>query len=1045
MLTPKIEERIKQYLKFLYRNRYDAVQSLSLSVFPTLDHDRRKPPEETEGWRDASLPFAYGKEWTSYWFRSRFTLPEEVTGREVFLRMQPQADSLAYVNGKPFGAFNPFHDELRLAESAEPGASFTVDLEVYSGHKYPGMHPFTDREVILTLSRSIPEYPNVFLFADLAVKNEVFYDLYYDCTVLYELTAQLPESSLRKAEILKGLHGALTTIRYSGTKEAQAAQAEEARKAVRSLLEQTNAESTPEIMLIGHAHIDHAWLWPLWETERKCARTFSNMCRYTEEYPEFVFVQSQPVQLEEMERDYPEIFQSVKEAYGRGQWEPNGGMWVEADCNVTGGESLIRQFLVGKKTTKRMLGYESDTLWLPDVFGYAAALPQILKGCGIDYFVTSKINWNDTTRFPFDTFVWKGLDGTGVNTHYITARKRGYNGSVTPECIADAWHNVQHKEVQDRVIMSIGEGDGGGGTQRRDLEYARRMKDLNGSPRSEWKTVTQAMGEVFSRVGELPVWQGELYLELHRGTYTSQARTKRFNRKLEGMLRTVEMLYSRLAGLSDKAGYPEDALDRNWKDLLTRQFHDIIPGSSIRQVYAEAEETYGKMTEELASLCKSAMDLIADGTSESLTIYNTLGWRGNAVPVTLPPEFTGYGSMTDSEGTTYPLQTVKDEDGEDKVMALVSLAPLSAGGFTLEKGRGEAKSPFSYEKGTLDTPFYRVSFDESMGILSLVDRETGREYADSSDGSVPLNTFLTAEDYPVLWDAWDIESDWTRFAVKEDRLESCEVVSEGPLMIQFRCRYKVGRCSALTQDMVFYSGNRRIDFKTYVEWGEDHQLLKVAFPVTPVTSHVRCEVQYGHVKRPTTSNTAHEAAQFEVCAHKWVSLEEQEYGVALLNDCKYGHDVKDSTIRLTLLKSAKAPDPEADMGHHEFVYSLLPFEGAFSVEKVVRPAYELNHECPVAQGRPAELEERALLEIGNDSIILETVKMADDGSGDMVFRLYEASGGRRSCRIVPGFSWKAAEETNMLEREGSIIPENAGGLDLVFRPFEIKTIRFALS
>ncbi|MBN2628192.1 MAG: alpha-mannosidase [Spirochaetales bacterium] len=1044
MLVPKIEYRIEQYLRYLKKNRYRTIRALDLKVFETLDHDRRTPPSEGEGWKEAVLPYPYGKEWTSFWFRSEMILPEEVEGQEVFLRVQPQADSLAYINGEPFGAFNPFHDEIRLSDKAAAGTSVTLDLEVYSGHKFPGEHPFQDNHVILTLDRKIPDYPNVFLFADLAVKNGPFYDLFYDATVLFELAHTLSENSLRRAEVLKGLYDALTAIRYTGSEEEQLEQAEEARKVLKPMLSAVNSETAPEILLIGHAHIDHAWLWPLWETERKVARTFSNMCRYAEEFPEFIFIQSQPVQLEEMERDYPAVFKSVKDAYHRGQWEPNGGMWVEADCNVTGGESLIRQFLVGKRTTKRILGYESDTLWLPDVFGYAAALPQILRGCGIDYFVTSKINWNDTTRFPYDSFVWKGIDGTGVNTHYITSRENGYNGAVRPSHFNDTWNNVQHKEVQNRVVKSIGEGDGGGGTLRKDLEYARRMENLEGIPKSRWATVSSAMKEVFSRQDELPRWQGELYLELHRGTYTSQARTKRFNRKLEGSLRSAEMIHALVNGISGRGVYPEEILDRNWKKLLTRQFHDIIPGSSIRQVYEEAEATYAEMTEEMDGLIRRGMGEIADEAQEGFTVFNSLNWRTEELPLALPASFADASAVQDGEGRSYPIQLIKDTEGREQPLALVSLNPLSAGGFTRGE-TSEGKSPFSWDGEMLETPFYRVRFDKAMGMVSFVDRESGREFADTAEGALPLNAFQTAEDYPILWDAWDIDADWIRHAMREDRLEECALISEGPLLIQFRLKYRVGRCSTLSQDLFFYAGNRRVDFKTSVEWHEDHQLLKVAFPLSLVSDSVRCEVQYGHVNRPTTSNTPREAAQFEVCAHKWVSLEEGDFGAALMNDCKYGHDIKGSLVRLTLLKSAKAPDPEADMGHHEFVYSFLPYRGAFEVQKVVRPAYELNQDFPLVPGLPSLGEAmKPFAEVADRNIILETVKAADDGSGDLIMRLYEASGSRSSCSLKTGFSWKEAKETNMLEREG--VPADSGkeALELSFRPFEIKTLRFVL-
>jgi alpha-mannosidase len=427
----------------------------------------------------------------------------------------PNADSLVFIDGKPVGAFNPVHKKIKVAAD---GKNHTLHIESYAGHYFPGCHPFQSKQVILTLGRNINDYPNTFEGGSLVERVEPVYGLYYDAACLMELAKELDANSLRKARILKGLYDALMDIHFSSTGAALEKEAEEARKRIAPLLKAKNSATTPEIHLIGHAHIDHAWLWHIGETERKAARTFINMCHLSQEYPEFVFIQTQPAQLEIIKNQYPDIFNAVKDAFKKGNWEPNGGMWVEADCNVTGGESLIRQFLVGKQATKEMLNYESDTLWLPDVFGYAAALPQILKGCRIKYFVTSKINWNDTTRFPYDTFVWRGIDGSTVKTHYISSRMQGYNGKVGPKFLTEIWKEIQHKEIQSGAINSVGEGDGGGGTARGDLEMARRLENLEGAPKAVWRKVSEALDKIFGKETEWPEWRGELYLELHRGT-----------------------------------------------------------------------------------------------------------------------------------------------------------------------------------------------------------------------------------------------------------------------------------------------------------------------------------------------------------------------------------------------------------------------------------------------------------------------------------------------------------------------------------------------
>jgi alpha-mannosidase len=511
MLIPKAEARIRQYLQFLDPRKYERLASLPLETLEA-EGTHRSPPEGR--WTPVTLPHSYGKEWTAAWFRSRFSIPPEAAGREVFLRAVPNADSLVFVDGVPAGALNPLHEKMRLCASGESGRSYEVHLEAYAGHPYAGMHPLQPTAVILTLSKEVSGYPLRFESAELLVRNEPLYGLYYDALVLYELAGQLDDDSLRKNRILQGLHSALMGVRLSSEGAELSGQAAEARRRLAPLLAAKNGDTVPRVFLAGHAHIDHAWLWPIAETERKAARTFAAMTRFSEEYPEFRFIQSQPAQLDVVRREYPQVFHAVQKAFDRGQWEPNGGMWVEADCNIPSGESLVRQFLVGKQATREMLGYEGDVLWLPDVFGYAAALPQILAGCEIEFFVTSKINWNDTTRFPYDTFLWRGIDGTGVRTHYITSRVNGYNGRVRAENLFDAWRQVQHKEVQDGLILSVGEGDGGGGTMRADLESARRLSDLEGAPRTSWTRVSDALRRIFQDAGELPVRSEEHTSEL---------------------------------------------------------------------------------------------------------------------------------------------------------------------------------------------------------------------------------------------------------------------------------------------------------------------------------------------------------------------------------------------------------------------------------------------------------------------------------------------------------------------------------------------------
>lgn len=1066
MLIPKVENRIRQHLVVLDRHKYSRIGALNLEVMETQEHFRTPPDKGS--WAEAKLPYDYGREWTYYWFRSRFDLPEAARDREAYLRIQPNADSLVFIDRKPLGAVNPFHDILRLPNVQGRRGPIELHMESYAGHKYPGMHPLMEPAVILTLGAHIDDYPNRFARAEIVLRNEAIYSLFYDAAVLFEVAQELPESSLRRNKILSGLYHALTRIPLDASTDTLSVAAAEAGKAIAPLLAAKNGDSTPEIHLIGHAHIDHAWLWPISETEHKAARTFANMAHYAEEYPEFIFVQSQPAQLDIVRREYPEIFASVRAAYERGQWEPNGGMWIEADCNITGGEALIRQFLVGKKATREMLGYEGDTLWLPDVFGYAAALPQILEGCEIDYFVTSKINWNDTTRFPYDTFLWRGIDGTGVKTHYITARKDGYNGRVKPSHLLDAWNQVQHKEVQDGVIKSIGEGDGGGGTRRSDLESARRLGNLEGAPKASWRKVSDALHRVFERAGEVPEWRGELYLELHRGTYTTQAKTKRYNRKLELALRECELFSSLAALLPSRNGskppaYPREELEVCWKMLLTNQFHDIIPGSSINRVYRDAEAAYREIEKSTADLTARAKSYLASrlaaeaasgeagrpsaGRSGALAAFNPLSWMRESL-VLLPSGTKGSaGTELVSASGSSPVQMTRDIDDHPAAHALASVPALGAAACRLAPGAA-ADSAFHTHGTSLETPFYKVQFDSAGRIGGLTDKSDGRQFVARGRA---LNALQTAPDIPVLWDAWDIDSDWVQNIQSEERLESTEVVSDGPLFHQIRRRYRIGEVSSLVQDTIFYAKDRRIDFVTKIEWHESHRILKAAFPVDVTTNQVRCEVQYGHVIRNTHDNLPTDRAQFEVCSHKWMCVEESGHGAAVLNDSKYGCDVRGSVMRLTLLRSPKAPDAEADMGTHYVTYSFLPYAGSFVSAKVVQAAYELN--CPLTAVEAGEMASASgeaaaisLFAVDNPNVVVEAVKLPEEAgsSGAVVLRLYESAGGAQTASIATTFDIRGVSETNMLERKPKPARHEKRSISLSFRPFEIKTLMIEL-
>ncbi len=1034
MIPPKAVEKLQKRVAALEAWRYAPVAMVPLEVAETEEHFRTPP-------RLAFAPIAvggtWGAHWRTAWFRGTISVPRSCRGRRVYYRHCSFSDKLLFVDGAPFAGMNPMHPEVLLTAKAKGGERFRIHVEAYTGHAIPGADPF--HPVMYThqfTGRDPGQDPPLRLEAsELLVERETVSGLFYDASVLLKTALMLDGNSLRRARILDTLNAALDLVpmHWDSEEELEAA-ARAAARLIAPLLKRRNSETTPFVAIAGHTHIDIGWLWPIRESIRKGARTFATFLNLMEDYPELRFMQSQPVLLDMIETHYPSMLPRIAARVKQGRWEPNGGMWVEADCNVTGGEALVRQFLEGRKTTEALFGYASDTLWLPDVFGYSAALPQILQQCEIEHFVTSKINWNDTNHFPYDTFWWAGIDGTPVFTHYITTRNGAYNAFPYPEAIKDTWDWVQRKDTQDSALASIGYGDGGGGVNREMIEHLRRVKDLEGCPRAEFVSVSAYLNRLRKEPRERPTWVGELYLEIHRATYTAQARTKRYNRKLELLLREVE-LWSVMA---ERAGvaYPKEALERHWRTVLTNQFHDILPGSSIRCVYEVAEAEYADADLALLALRTEALQALAPGASAhgrtTWVLGNALSWPREDL-VVVPGKFT---AAWDADGNVLPVQRLEHENALAVVVACDALAVS-----TIATGRGnaEGESPFVRRGNRLETPHYRMRFDTAGKIASLYDKAAEREIVQPGRR---VNDFYTADDMPVYWDAWDLDRYYRDTVRSEDRLESIETIADGPLCHVVRVRYGIGKRSSLVQDITFYAHSPRIDFKTEVEWHEVHTVLKVGFAVDVHATSWRNEIQYGHIVRATHANTSFDQAKFEVCAHKWVDLSEPGYGVALLNDCKYGHDSLDGMISLTLLTAPLCPDEQADQGHHLFTYALLPHLGDFCVEDVVREAYHLNQPvtlAPAARDRDV-LPSSCLLSVSNPNVIVEAIKKAEREDA-VIVRLYEAGGSRGSVTVEFGFRVKRVRECNLMERNGAAMKVKGNAVNFEMRPFQIKTLK----
>ncbi|CAN5395710.1 alpha-mannosidase [soil metagenome] len=1019
----KLEQAAKQYQKL----RFESLLEVPMEIAETREHFRREPGKADKlSWKSIAKGGHWGGDGITGWLRGDFKMPKALAGRRIFLHYNVRWEALAIVDADYVGVFNDKHPFILIAAKATSGKRHHVALESYSGHSFPSTMPH-DEPIIVAKKSQI--FEGVFL----AEERQDVSAFCYDLEVLLKLVKTLDGNSLRKGAITRGLQevwAAIASLPAEQSEDVWRPALARARKLMAPLLAKKNGDTTPSVALVAHSHIDTAWLWTVAETRRKCARTFSSMANLMKQYPEVIFLQSAPCHADMVRQDYPEIFAKVKALVKAGRWEPNGGCWVEPDCNLTGGEALIRQFLVGINWTREHYGYSPDTLWQPDVFGYSAALPQILLGCGIKYFCTTKMAWNDTTRFPYDTFEWQGIDGSVVLTHLNSLPQ-----FVEADEIVNLWNWAQHKDSEEKRLASYGWGDGGGGPTMEDMEKVRRLENLEGAPKTYYTTVSNFMQDIeINAPAKWPRWVGELYLELHRGTLTSVAGIKRGNRKAELAMRDAEFMctYAAVHG----AEYPKAELLALWKELLVNQFHDILPGTSIAEANDVALASFAKLIREAEALTRTAAGVFAgesDAQTNRYILFNSLGWdRSNCLAVENPPR----GMRIKGPGSS---QEITDLNGVRKLFVLGPVVPaLGSVVVELTRGKQPDERTFAYDGKTLQTPHGVIRFDKAGRIVSYYLHLARREAV--AEGGA-LNTFLLGEDIPYLWDQWDVDSDQELRMQEDMRLVSREVVADGPLQFRLRSEYRIGENSTLLQDMIFHASLTRIDFETKVDWREKHRLLKVGFQVDVMAESARHEIQFGHATRPTHRNYPQDRARFEVCCHKWVDLSDDGFGVAILNDCKYGVGVNGNEIRLSLLKSGTHPDERGDNGEHQFTYSILPHDLGFSVQSVVRPAYELNIPAIAAPAAAVAAPLESLFTIEGMDVIVEAVKWAEKDRA-IVIRIYEAGhrAGSVSLRLNTKFS--RAAETNLLEEETAPLPAKNGIVKMFVRPFEIRTVKF---
>jgi alpha-mannosidase len=1009
----------------------------------------------------------WGRPWGTTWFRFRGRVPSEWEGRRVEAVVNLgftstpgfQAEGLLW-GPPPAGAsdpngwvprrgLHPFNHDIAVADPAAGGEVVDLLVEAAANPTLTDHRPSASSDVLTAGDAPIYSLTR----AELAVVETDVVELREDVRTLTELMAELPLDQPRRHEILRALERMLDVLVLDDI----AGSAVAARAELVQVLSRPAVPSAHRLSAVGHAHIDSAWLWPIRETKRKCARTFSNVLSLMDDYPELVFGCSQAAQYEWMLDGYPSIFEGIVERTAEGRWVPIGGMWVEPDTNLAGGEALVRQITHGQRFFAEHLGRRSTEVWIPDVFGYPASLPQIMRLGGIERFLTQKMSWNKTNRFPHHTFRWEGIDGSTVFTHFPPIDS--YNALFKPMMLNHAVENFSEKGRATRSLMPFGFGNGGGGPNRQMMQQFRRARDLEGLPRIEMESPEAFFDAAIAEYPDAPRWGGELYFETHRGTFTSQAKTKAGNRRCELRLREAELWCTAAYGTTEQGGYPVAALDRIWKTVLLHQFHDILPGSSIAWVHREAEATYAGLIDELDIIIDDALAALAGAAPQ---LANSAPHDRDEVVVFGPaagpfasPRTSIAGSGLDA--TSAAVQVLADGvsiAARVRVPALAT-APLVA-------LPADDAATFDHATRILANGHLEVAFDDDGLLASVRHLATGRELLVPGGRG---NLLQLHPDLPNEYDAWDLDDFYRRQVDDLVDLDGFEVLDDGPLLARVRINRSF-RSSSVVQVVELRAGSARLDVRTDIDWLERDHVLKVSFPLDLQADHLTREIQFGHLSTAFHTNTSWDAARFEVCAHRWVDVGVPGSGVALLNDAKYGHDAtrirsdRDTPatdLRLTLLKGAQYPDPHADEGHHSFTYSLLPHGGDLREAGVIAEGYRLNiapRVVPEALGAPDGAPGRtaaagageAVVSCSNPAVVVEAVKPADDGSGDLVVRIYESWGARSPFVLTLAEAPSSVVVTDLLEEPNPSIPDlslEVQDREIVgeLRPFQIATIR----
>jgi alpha-mannosidase len=968
--------------------------------------------EDWENWPKFDQHSVWGRKQDHTWFAARVMVPQEADGKPFVLRFTSQwsyvpgttdPQCLCYVDGQVAQAIDGHHTEVTLSHQAKAGTEYVVMVNAFT---------FNDTAL-------------VGFEVEYLIRNKAVEALVHDLDAPLQTAKRLPQSDSRRHTILSYLTEAFQALdRYSDgvdlPKSMAAAQA-----IIDALYALPDHADKPLVTAIGHTHLDVAWLWRVKHTRDKTARSMATVLALMDEFPDYIFMYNQPVLFDFLRKDYPEIWEGIKARVSEGRFEIEGAMWVEPDVNIASGEALVRQMIFGIRFHQEEFGITPRCLWLPDTFGYSAALPQLMKLAGLDTFITSKTSWNDTNRMPYDTFWWDGIDGSAVRTQLITTQKfenapdrveTTYTSDLSVSDVMGAWRRYEPKRISREIPICYGHGDGGGGPTRDMIQTGMRLqRGILGAPAVRMEGIGPYLERLETRMTEgaidFPRWSGELYLEYHRGTLTSVANNKRNNRKAEIALREVETLWT-MAAL-DGAEYPYARLRQVWKLVLLNQFHDILPGTSIHEANVDANDDYAQAFALLDDLLEEALAHLAQGP----TVFNITGQdRGGEIA-----EVAGF-----ADG-----QTIHLADGTTSAIAKIADAPATGAAALICENAPAGLLEVATDR--LENDLILVRFDIRGEITSVYDKSRNRELLPA--GGI-ANQLIAFEDKPMNWDAWDIDAYYEEFPWPlSDHPCKIDVVETGPLRAALRIERSF-RDSKLVQIISLTAGEPQVEFDTFVDWNERQTVLKVAFPMDLNTRDMRSEIQFGHVRRPTHRNTSWDEARFEASMHRWIDMSEPDFGAALLNDCKYGYDAHDQTLRLTLLCGPVHPDPVADIGEHRFRYALRLHKGHSDVSSIVAAAERFNVPLRLAQG--TGIKPSNLIETDAKNVCIETIKMAEDGNGAIV-RLYETANQRTTTKLTFGRKVTSCIRTDLLENplpEGDV---RDGVLSL--QPFEILTLR----